>query len=105
MSEELWAIVEIMGHRRHAGRVTEVHRFGVAMLRVEVPRDDDGFDEHVYAGGAIFGLRRVTEEEARAEAKRMRNPFTLRELEDILQVPKLESGDTDDEESLGDAQW
>lgn len=32
-----WAIVEIMGHRKHAGRVREEERFGAKMLRVDVP--------------------------------------------------------------------
>ena len=32
-----WAIVEIMGHRKHAGRIREEERFGAKMLRVDVP--------------------------------------------------------------------
>ncbi|TAM97288.1 MAG: hypothetical protein EPN45_19500 [Rhizobiaceae bacterium] len=32
-----WAIVEIFGHRRHAGRCREEERFGAKMLRVDVP--------------------------------------------------------------------
>ncbi len=31
-----WAIVEIFGHRRHAGRTIEEERFGAKMLRVDV---------------------------------------------------------------------
>ncbi len=33
-----WAIVEIMGHRKCAGRVREEERFGAKMLRIDVPR-------------------------------------------------------------------
>ncbi|RWH31605.1 MAG: hypothetical protein E5X22_22805 [Mesorhizobium sp.] len=32
-----WAIVEIFGHRRHAGRAREEERFGAKMLRIDVP--------------------------------------------------------------------
>lgn len=32
-----WAIVEIMGHRKLAGRVREEERFGAKMLRVDIP--------------------------------------------------------------------
>lgn len=32
-----WAIVEIMGHDKYAGRVTEEPLFGVNMLRIDVP--------------------------------------------------------------------
>lgn len=32
-----WAIVEIFGHRRHVGIASEEERFGVKMLRIDVP--------------------------------------------------------------------
>lgn len=32
-----WAIVEIFGHRKHAGRAREEERFGAKMLRIDVP--------------------------------------------------------------------
>jgi hypothetical protein len=54
-----YAIVEIMGHRKHVGRIREVERFGSKMLQVDVPTDGDfakGFVSHFYAGGAIFGV-------------------------------------------------
>lgn len=34
---ELWAIVEVMGHARYAGRVSEYAELGVPLVRVEVP--------------------------------------------------------------------
>ena len=33
-----WAIVELMGHVRVAGKVTEVELFGAKMGRIEIPR-------------------------------------------------------------------
>lgn len=54
-----YAIVEIFGHRKHAGRVLEVERFGAKMLRVDVPLKGDfvnGFTSHFYGGASIFGI-------------------------------------------------
>lgn len=51
------AIVEVMGHRRHVGRILEVERFGTKMLRVDVPNGGDfakGYVSHFYGGQAIF---------------------------------------------------
>ncbi len=45
-----WAIVEIFGHRRHAGRAREEERFGAKMLRIDVPVKGDpathGWETH-----------------------------------------------------------
>lgn len=55
-----WAIVEVMGHRRHAGRIREEEKFGAKMLRVDIPIDGDvakGWVTHLYSAGALFSLR------------------------------------------------
>ena len=53
-----WAIVEIFGHRRHAGRAREEERFGAKMLRIDVPVKGDpeklGWETHWYGGSSIF---------------------------------------------------
>ncbi len=52
-----WGIVEIFGHRRHAGRCREEERFGTRMLRVDVPIKGDpsvGWTTHFYNGSSIF---------------------------------------------------
>ena len=36
-----WAIVEVFGHRRHAGRTREEERFGAKLLRVDIPVKGD----------------------------------------------------------------
>lgn len=77
--DDIWACVEIFGHRKHYGRVTEVERFGTKMLRVDVPTgtpapllETETFDTFMYGGGAIFSLTPMTEEAARkwAESER-----------------------------------
>jgi len=68
-----WAIVEIFGHRSHAGRAREEEKFGAKLLRIDVPTlEDDGYDRysrrpldlakvkvaswetHYYGGSSIF---------------------------------------------------
>lgn len=73
-----WACVEIFGHRRHYGRISEVEQFGTKMLRVDVPTAETGvFDTFTYGGAAIFGITPITEESARAWAERDRpRPYT-----------------------------
>lgn len=55
-----WAIVEIFGHRKHAGRIREEERFGTKMLRIDIPIEGDpavkGWRSHYYSGGSIFSL-------------------------------------------------
>src|SRR6185437_6905021 len=66
-----WALVEIMGHRKLAGRVTEQTIGGAALLRVDVPETSrqPAFTSFV-GGSAIFSLTPVTEAIARAQAER-----------------------------------
>lgn len=67
---EGWAIVELMGHRRLAGKVSEATQFGVAMLRLDVPTREGGWCSQFYGGSSIYCLTPTTEEIARATALR-----------------------------------
>ncbi len=94
---ERYAIVEIMGHDRIAGRVSEVSFAGIAMLAVDVPaipalpeivKSMYGDEEWVlpaftgrngsrkmFGGAAIFSMRYCSQEEALAdEATRVDRP-------------------------------
>jgi hypothetical protein len=69
-----WAIVEVYGHRRHAGRIREEERFGAKMLRIDVPIEGDpakGFETRWYGGGSIFSLS-LTDE---ASVMRVNRPY------------------------------
>lgn len=64
---EEWAIVEIFGHRSHAGRLYEVERFGSKMLRIDVTVElADGvlqvIESPMYGGAAIFSITPCTRE-------------------------------------------
>jgi hypothetical protein len=62
---ENWAILEIMGHERLAGRITETNIAGVPMLRVEVPTTEKlpGF-VRLLSGASIFSLTPVPQDVA-----------------------------------------
>jgi hypothetical protein len=73
-----WAIVEIFGHRKHAGRISEVERFGAKMLRVDVPtsdKPDAEFVSHFYGGASIFGITYTDEVSARRLNKPYADPY------------------------------
>jgi len=65
---ETWAIVELFGHKRIAGRVREHELGGCAFVRVDVPRTNDEYDTHLYGQGAIYGMHFVSETVARVAA-------------------------------------
>lgn len=77
-----FAIIEIMGHQRIAGKVREVSRAGVQMLEVEVPAID-GRPSYVrrFSGAAIFSETPVTEDLVMAFLRRnaweVANPLML----------------------------
>jgi hypothetical protein len=72
-----WGILEVMGHRRLAGQVTEVEVCGARMLRVDVPdTSEEAAPDAVhltqfYPPSAIFCLTPTTEAKAREEASRL----------------------------------
>jgi hypothetical protein len=71
MSEsfEQWAILELMGHVRLAGKVTEEEHFGAKLGRIDIP-NADGFTTQYFTGGSIYRLTPTTEEIARGVALR-----------------------------------
>lgn len=88
---EGFAIVELMGHRRLGGRVSQAEQYGVAMLRVDVPGDDGEIVGTQFCGGSsIYALTPCSEEAARAVAKSNRvEPVARWELP-ALEAPSVE---------------
>jgi len=78
-----WAIVEIFGHRRHAGRAREEERFGAKMLRIDVPTIGlaqaegqpaevggvEAWTTHWYGGSSLFSYT-LTDEASVMRANR-----------------------------------
>lgn len=69
-----WGILEVMGHQRFAGRITEQTIAGAAFIRVDVPEVDGkpAFTK-IIGAGAIFAITPTTEEAARTAADRFRS--------------------------------
>lgn len=79
---DLWAILELMGHDRTAGR----YSFENGLHRVDVPDESGGFTTEMIGSGAIFRLRFVDEDAARLAAKSVRpQPIGVWELKKELQ--------------------
>lgn len=92
-----WAVVEVMGHRRLAGRVTEQRIAGADLLRVDIPVHGGGFTTQYYGGSSIFCLTPTSEEAARAVACR-NAPEPVHRWE----LPAPEVADVDVVGSFGD---
>lgn len=71
---ESWAVLELMGHRRLGGFVSEATLAGGAFLRIDVPGAEPGkfVATQYYSPGSVYALTPTTEEAARAVAKRNR---------------------------------
>jgi hypothetical protein len=67
---ESWAVVELFGHQRIAGKVTEATIGGCALIRVDVPRTDKRQAYTKYFGsGAIYAMTPCDEEVGRIAAE------------------------------------
>lgn len=80
--DDVWAIVELMGHVKLAGKLTEVERFGVKMGRLDLPQREEGcpdcqlegktcgscqrrFVTQLFGGQSVYRITIVSEEVAR----------------------------------------
>lgn len=67
----VWAILELMGHTKLAGFVTEEKRFGSEIGRIDIPTSADDptkFFTQYFGGQTIYRLTPCTEQVARAFA-------------------------------------
>jgi hypothetical protein len=88
-----WAVVEVMGHRQHAGRVREEGRFGAKLLRIDVPLKGDparhGWKTHYYAATALFSFSPCERDAALAANKPYEPPSRL-------SLPRPDEEESDD---------
>jgi len=66
---EEWAILELMGHRRMAGKITDAVIGGGAFLRIDVPSEDGKFSTQYYSPASVYCITPTSEEIARTVAK------------------------------------
>jgi hypothetical protein len=85
---ESWAIVELLGHVRLAGLVSEEEHFGGKMGRVDVPVGD-GYVTQYFGHGSIYRVTPCTEEMAKAVAQHNKpRPIDYLELEVSVSLPE-----------------
>lgn len=103
---EEWAIVEIMGHRRLAGRIQQVTRFGADMLRIDRPMKDGTFVTEFYGGSSIYAVRPCTEAIARGAEESWNDPRPIAPLDyqpakpdrDLTALPVFRSPPAEDDD-------
>ena len=96
-SMEMWAMLELMGHRRIFGYLREVEVAGGKMLRIDVP-DPDPARPHVltqfYGVSSVYCISPVTEELCRAMAANHKpQPVRAYELPAPQHVPDVDGDD------------
>src|SRR5271167_1180911 len=83
-----WAVLEVFGHRRHVGVVSQVERYGTVMCRLDVPGDDgQPVATFFYGGASIFCETPVTEERGRQLLAQMNGTPAQSSLPDRLIAP------------------
>ena len=78
-----WVILELLGHRRVAGRVREVQLAGAGFLRLDIPATDGHGPQTQYISpGSVYAMHPTTEAIATAAAAGFRpQPVSRWELE------------------------
>lgn len=89
---EEWAVLELFGHQRLAGLVSEVQLGGASFVRVDVPEDGKkkGWKlTKMYNPSAIYSIAPVTEETARLVAKQCAGePVTRWDVQEMVREAK-----------------
>ena len=82
MKFEQWCILDIMGHQRFAGLVTEETVAGAAFLRIDIPATGKqvAFTK-LFSPSSVYSITPTTEELATAMAANINNaPITIYDL-------------------------
>ena len=103
-----WCVLDLFGHQRTAGHVTEATIGGCAFIRIDVP-EGDGFRTEFYGNGAIYSMRPVSEEIAREVVKSHSNPpassYEVSSLLKRLQPATVESQSYGPDAGEDDEPW
>ena len=89
---EEWAVLELFGHQRLAGLVSEVQLGGASFVRVDVPKDAEkkGWKlTKMYNPSAIYSITPVTEATARMVAVSVAGePVTRWDVQEMVREAK-----------------
>lgn len=86
-----WAIIELFGHNKIAGKCSEQNIAGANMLRVDVPETDTNPAFTRFLGhAAIYAINPVTEEVAKHWAKILKiAPISVWDVREFMEKNKL----------------
>lgn len=103
---ESWAIVELFGHNKIAGKCSEQNVAGSNMLRIDVPETDiNPAFTRLLGHAAIYAINPVTEEVATHWAKMLHcAPINIWDVRKFMEKNKLALNlPSDDDNSFGDS--
>ena len=61
-SFEEWCVLELYGHRRLAGKVTDAVIGGASFIRIDIPAKDGKKTTQFYSPAAVYAITPTTEE-------------------------------------------
>ena len=94
-----WAVLELLGHVKVAGYITEEEHFGSKLGRIDIPGQDGGIALTQFFGGqSVYRLTPVSEATARAfAAANQSRPVTKFDLQQI-EAPSIRTHWADDDD-------
>ncbi|OUM00535.1 hypothetical protein [Variovorax sp. JS1663] len=97
---ESWGLLELFGHQRLAGKLSEQTIGGVHFIRIDVPEVADvAAYTRFFTQGAIYGMTPMEEATARKLATYLRAvPVSAYELRSVESAPRLTSSTVDDDD-------
>lgn len=92
----VWGILELMGHVKLGGFITQEELFGTKVGRIDVPGPNGTITTQYFGGGSLYRLTPCTAEVAKAFAvKNQPQPVHLFQLE----LPETAVGGIDDDDT------
>lgn len=99
---QAWAVVELFGHQKIAGQVSEESIAGASFLRVDVPQlGENPPYTRFFGAAAIYGISPCSEQIARAAAIQYnQRPVVIYHQSVITALPSPDYDEDDEDDNL-----